>query len=66
MCNVVEEYAQEKVNIQKAIDIVEHIGNALENGFTELQACKIIGVSIETYEEAKKLVSENSETVASA
>ena len=62
MCKVMEEFAQERAEkraeFQKAMDTVNHIDNATKNGYTEQQACDIIGVSLEEYETAKKLVSE--------
>lgn len=62
MDKVMEDFADkraaERAEFQKALDTVNHIDNATKNGYTEQQACNIIGVSIEEYEAAKKLVLE--------
>lgn len=59
MCQIVEEYAQEKADLQKALDIVEHVENAASNGnMTEQQACKLLGVKAKAYRDAKRLLSE--------
>jgi predicted transposase/invertase (TIGR01784 family) len=55
MCQIVEEYAQEKADFQKALDIVEHVENAASNGnMTEQQACKLLGIKVKAYKDAKK------------
>ena len=58
MCDVVEAYAQEKA----ASVMVRCIENLMENSkISEEEACKLLGTTTEYYEEAKKLVSGNSE-----
>ena len=60
MCQIVEEYAQKKADFQKALDIVEHVENAINNGgMTEQQACMLLGIKNKAYKDAKKLLSEN-------
>ena len=64
MCQIVQEYAQEKADFQKALDIVEHVENAANNGnMTEQQACRLLGIKIKAYKGAKKLLSANEVTV---
>ncbi len=60
MCQIVEEYAQEKVEYQKAIDLVEFIENLMEtSAMTEKQACKALKYTLKVYKDAKKLLSES-------
>ena len=60
MCQIVEEYAQEKADFQKALAIVEDIENLMEtSGMTEKQACKALKRSLKVYKDAKKLLSAN-------
>lgn len=60
MCQIVEDYAQEKADFQRALDIVELIDNAMRNGEMSLKdTCKLVGVSQRAYKDAKKLLSEN-------
>jgi predicted transposase/invertase (TIGR01784 family) len=60
MCQIVEEYAQDKADLQRALDIVEHVENLSNNGgMTEQQACKLLGIKVNAYEEAKQLLSAN-------
>lgn len=60
MCQIVEEYAKEKADFQKAIAIVEDIENLMEtSGMTEKQACKALKRTLKAYKDAKKLLSAN-------
>ena len=58
MCQIVEEYAQEKVDFQKARDIIEHIDTLMETcKMTLQQACGALKITEKNYEDAKKLLS---------
>lgn len=58
MCQVVEEYAQEKANYQKAFDTVEYVENLMNNGHMVAdKACALLGISLDNYNAAKKLLS---------
>ncbi|WP_026653446.1 PD-(D/E)XK nuclease family transposase [Butyrivibrio proteoclasticus] len=60
MCQIVEEYAQGKADFQKALDVVEHVDNLANNGNMSIQqACKLLGIKIKAYKDAKKLLSSN-------
>ncbi|MCR5670724.1 MAG: hypothetical protein K6G10_06930 [Butyrivibrio sp.] len=60
MCQIVEEYAKEKADFQKALAIVEDIENLMETGgMTEKQACKALKRTLKAYKNAKKLLSAN-------
>lgn len=57
MSQIIDEYVREIVALQKAQDIVEHVKNAIKNAnMTEQEACKLIGVTRKSYEEAKELL----------
>ena len=58
MCQIVEEYAKEKADIQKALAIVEDNEYLMEtSGMTEKQACKALKRTLKAYKDAKKLLS---------
>ena len=58
MCQIVEEYAQEKADFQKAQAIVEDIENLMETtNMNEKQACKALKRTLKSYKDAKKLLS---------
>ena len=60
MCKIVEDYAQEKADFEKATVTVQYVENAMKNGnLTEQQACKLIGITRKSYKEAKRLLSAN-------
>ena len=60
MCQIVEDYAKEKADFQKALAIVEDIENLMEtSGMTEKQACKALKRTLKAYRDAKKLLSAN-------
>ena len=55
MCIVMDDYAKG----QTAIVILNDIENLMKNGnVSEQEACRLLGYSIEAYEDAKKLISE--------
>jgi hypothetical protein len=57
MCQIVEEYAQEKADFQKAQSTVTHVQSLMTNGkMDEKQACKLLGVKIREYKDAQKLL----------
>ena len=56
MCQIIEEYAQEKA----AVITVEYVDNVMRNGNVPLkEACRLIGISQKAYKDAKKLLSDN-------
>lgn len=58
MCQIVEDYAQEKVNLQKAVDLVESIENLMDtSNMTDKQACRALKKTLKAYKDAKKLLS---------
>ena len=60
MCQIVEEYAQEKADLEKALVTVEHIDNAMKNGnMTLKEACQLLGISQKAYKDAKRLLSKD-------
>ncbi len=61
MCQIVEEYAQEQADFQKALDVVDHIEKIMAKQNKPVEyACVLLDISIKTYEDAKKLLSEKS------
>ena len=60
MCQIVEDYAQEKADFQKALDTVKHIESLMANGNMSAQeACKLLSITYKAYKDAKKLLSES-------
>ncbi len=57
MSQIIDEYVREIVALQKAQGIVDHVENAMKNAtMMEQEACKLIGVTRKSYEEAKELL----------
>ena len=60
MCQIVEEYAQEKADLQEAATTLKHVSNLMETcNMTEQQACKALKISQKAYKDAKRLLSKN-------
>jgi len=58
MCQIVEDYAQEKADYQRALDIVKHIDSIMTKGNMSIKdACRLMGVTQKSYKESKKLLS---------